>query len=645
MTPLRPRALALLGSVLSLSAAACLQAEVQLPRLLSDGVVLQREAPVRIWGWADAGEAVTVTLGDAREQTEAASDGTWQVELPEHEAGGPLELTVRGDNEIVLHDVYFGDVWVSSGQSNMELPMRRVEVRYPEVVKNADEPEIRFFAVPQQYNFKGPQERLSGGSWQGTDPESIREFSAAAYFFAAELHREQGVPIGILATAVGGSPVEAWMSDEALEPYPQDQAEAHRFRDDQLIEEVEAQNSRVSNEWYGDLNARDQGLQENWQQPDTDTADWQKIELPGSWRDGGIDLEHGAVWFRKTFEVSARNAGKPAMLDLGTIVDSDTTYLNGQQIGNTTYRYPPRRYPVPAGLLQEGENVLVVRAISSGSPGSFTQDKPFDLDGDGLHVDLRGTWQYRVGAEADKIGSTVFIRWKPEGLYNGMIAPLHRMPITGVIWYQGESNIGASDYGDKFARMVADWRDAWDQGDFPFIYAQLPLFGEPQQAPAEGGWAQMRETQREALDIPQTAMAITLELGEWNDIHPLNKKDVGHRLALAARDLAYGEDVLASGPLVTSAQRDGKRVRLSFDHVGKGLVTRDAPNPQYFTLAGKDGTFVRAKARIKGDQVIVWSSEVPEPVRVRYAWADNPEGANLYNREGLPASPFEVTVE
>jgi len=337
-------------------------------------------------------------------------------------------------------------------------------------------------------------------------------------------------------------------------------------------------------------------------------------------------------------------AGRPAQLELGRIVDADTTWVNGVEVGGTTYQYPPRRYDIPAGALRAGRNVIAVRVVNSAGAGGFVPNKPYRLRVDDTSVDLRGPWRVRLGAASDPLAPLQFMEWKqPLGYYNAMLAPLQAMTIRGVIWYQGESNVDrAAEYERLFPAMIRAWRRQWGQGDFPFVFVQLANFLEPSEAPAESQWAEARWAQRLALREPDTAMAVAIDAGEWNDIHPENKQVVGERLALAARTVAYGEgDLVGSGPLAKSVTAEAGRLIVSFDSVGSGLEARDGP-PREFAVAGEDGAFAPAQAELQGDRVIVWSDTVPSPVRVRYAWADNPAGANLYNREGLPASPFEL---
>jgi sialate O-acetylesterase len=336
-------------------------------------------------------------------------------------------------------------------------------------------------------------------------------------------------------------------------------------------------------------------------------------------------------------------AGQQAKLILGRIVDADSVFVNGVFVGTTGYQYPPRRYDIPSNVLKEGGNTVVVRVISTIGKGGFVLDKPYELVSGGQTIDLKGDWQYRLGATMDPLASQTFVRWKPVGLYNAMISPLLNYSIKGAIWYQGESNAERPlEYRELFSALICDWRKKWSQGDFPFLFVQLPNFMERIEQPSESNWALLREAQLKTLSLPQTGMAVTIDIGEWNDVHPLNKKDVGKRLALAAQRVAYGDDTIVySGPIYHSMKIEGNKIVVTFTNTGSGLVAGSG-ELKYFAIAGIDRRFVWAKAKIENNRVVVWSEEVPNPVAVRYAWADNPEGANLYNAEGLPASPFRT---
>jgi sialate O-acetylesterase len=621
--------------------------EVKLPGLISDGMVLQRDAEVKIWGWAAAGEKITIHFIDSTYRTTADFKGEWEIMLSGLKAGGPYNMQIRAGNEITIKNIMIGDVWVCSGQSNMELPMRRVSPLYENEIENSENEYIRYFSVPQGYNFNQPQKDLPSGNWKTINPESILELSAVAYFFAEELYDQYNVPVGLIIAGLGGSPAEAWMSEESLKKFPEHYKEAQRFKDSTLIRQIEDRDKIRIQSWYKLLRQKDEGFkdpQNVWYDPALNTSVWSTMEVPGYWSDTILGQVNGVVWFRKKINVPATVAGKQGKLILGRIVDADSVFINGVFVGSTGYQYPPRRYNIPANLLKEGENTIVVRIINNEGKGGFVPDKPYEMIAGNMTLDLKGDWQYRLGAEMEPLAPQTFIRWKPFGLYNAMINPLIHYRIKGVIWYQGESNEDRPlEYRELFPALIRDWRNKWGQGDFPFLFVQLANYMEPKTVPSESNWALLRESQLKALSLPNTGMAVTIDIGEWNDIHPLNKKDVGIRLALAAQKTAYGEEKMVySGPLYKTMRIDDNKIILSFTNTGSGLVAMGGGELQHFSIAGPDRKFVWATAKIENDHVIVWNEKISKPVAVRYAWADNPEGANLYNREGLPASPFRT---
>jgi len=540
-----------------------------------------------------------------------------------------------------------GDVWVCSGQSNMELNMQRVSPLYGAEIAASENPYIRYFEVPDKYNFSSPQNDLSSGQWEKANPENILSFSAVSYFFGKELYERYKVPIGLINSALGGSPAEAWMSEEGLKEFPEHYNEAQRFKDSTLIEQIQNEDRTRINTWYSQSRQNDEGYknpEQPWYSPDYQASDWSTMKIPGYWANESLGFVNGVVWFRKEINIPAAMIGKPARLNLGRIVDADSAFVNGIFVGTTSYQYPPRRYMIPPTVLKEGKNIIVVRVINERGRGGFVEDKPYELVEGKETIDLRGDWQYKLGAEMEPLRGETFIRWKPMGLYNAMISPLLNYQIKGVIWYQGEANARRPiEYRQLFPALIKDWRKNWNQGDFPFLFVQLPNFMKAKAQPSESNWALLREAQLKTLSVPNTAMAVAIDIGEWNDIHPLNKRDVGKRLALAAPKVAYGDEhVVYSGPIYESMKIDGNKIILSFTNVGSGLMAQGGGELKGFAVAGADRQFVWAQAKIDGNKIIVWKDKIANPVAVRYAWADNPEGANLYNKDGLPASPFRT---
>ena len=487
-----------------------------------------------------------------------------------------------------------------------------------------------------------PHEDIPAGGWMSATPENVLKFSATAYFFARSLYQKYSVPIGLINASVGGSPAEAWLSADALKKFPEHLKEAERFKNDALLDSIQNTERSISRAWYNTIYKNDKGShdQKKWYDTTYSDAHWPVMNIPGYWHDQGLKDLNGVVWFRKEFSVSPSMVGKSVKLYLGCIVDSDSVYVNGKLVGTTGYRYPPRRYTIPEHLLKAGKNTIVIRVISNVGKGGFVDDKAYHITNGTETIDLGGTWKYHVGTVAQPLAPTTFMQYKPGGLFNAMISPLLRFPIKGVIWYQGESNTArAATYHAIFSALINDWRNHWKQGDFPFLYVQLSNYA-PISA-SEGGWSELREAQRKTLSVPNTGMAVTVDIGEWNDLHPLNKEDVGKRLALAAQYIAYGDKkVVYSGPIYRSKEVKGDKIKLHFTSIGSGLTSRNNEPLKYFEIAGADKKFVPAQAKITGNTIEVWSEQVKNPVAVRYAWMDNPQGANLYNKEGLPASPF-----
>ena len=621
--------------------------QIRLPKLISDGMVLQRDDSVKIWGWAAPGEEVRVDFINSHYRTRADVSGDWAIMLSPMQAGGPYTMHIEASNSITVANILIGDVWLCSGQSNMELPVRRVQPLYKEEIAASANHYIRSFTVPKNFIFKEPQEDLPSGKWTAADPETVLDFSAAAWFFARELFEKYNVPIGLLTSAFGGSPAEAWISEEGLKEFPGHYNELQQFKSDSLISAIESSDQARIQEWYSKLQQADEGYRtpgKKWYDPELNTDNWKTVTVPGYWSATNLKGVNGVVWFRKEITVPASAAGLPGTLNLGRIVDADSAFINGTFIGTVSYQYPPRRYTIPAGVLKEGSNILTVRVISNIGDGGFVTDKPYDLAAGDFQISLEGDWKYKVGAIMPPLRGQTFFGYKPAGLYNAMLAPLLNYRIRGILWYQGESNAGRPDeYRSLLPALIKDWRKNLGQGDLPFLLVQLPNFMEPVSLPSESNWALMREAQLQTLSVPNTGMAVTIDIGEWNDIHPLNKKDVGKRLALTARKVAYGDSaVVYSGPTYKSMQIKGRKIIITFDNTGSGLYAKGGGTLKRFAIAGADMKFVWAKARIRRDRVIVRSKGVRKPVAVRYAWADNPEGANLYNREGLPASPFRT---
>jgi len=622
-------------------------ADVRLPRLFSDGMVLQRGKPVLIWGWADEGEPVTVQLGSQTLATKARNS-RWQLTFHALKTGPTYQISIRGKNQLTLHDVLVGDVWIAAGQSNMEMQLSAVTQRYPDLIATTDLPAIREFSVPTIHSFNGAQEDFPSGQWKTATPANLEGFSAVGFFFARKLQQATHVPIGIISLAVGGSPAQAWMSEQALIAYPHYLLQYQKLTDRAVLQKTIADDQASVAAWYATAAQNDLGLvgQNSWRSADLNTDDWQTLTVPGKFSDQQIDFSNGIIWLRKTVNLTQQQSRNPATLLLGAMVDGDEVTINDQPVGQTTYRYPNRRYTVPDGVLHAGPNTIVIRLTSYSSEPGFVSDKPYVLQLGAERISLEGEWRYRVGMRGVPFPVTTTLHYQPATLFNAKLAPTLRTAIRGVIWYQGESNTGnAGEYASLFPAMIHDWRRHFNQGDFPFLYVQLANFMEAKADPSESDWAQTRQAQRSALTVRNTGMAVTIDLGEWNDIHPQNKQEVGERLALLARKMSFGEHgLIASGPMAISVSKSAAGLLVKFAHCNSRLLIRGAALNQ-IAIAGADHHFYWASARVTRNNLLVWNDQVSDPRTVRYAWSDNPAGANLTNDAGLPASPFALSID
>jgi sialate O-acetylesterase len=623
------------------------QSQVVLPNIIRDSMVLQRDSRLKIWGWASPGEKISIKFNGKTVKTVAGTDGKWTAVLPASKAGGPFTMEIKGKNSITLKDILVGDVWLCSGQSNMVHQMVLHNITYADDIAKANFPEIRQFWIPTLTDLNGPKQDLPPGSWKWANPTDVNQFSAVAYFFARKIYEKYHIPIGIINSSVGGTPIEAWTSEEGLKEFPKIEANITRNKDTAFINSF---SRRVASAPRPQQDP-DKGLTESvkWYDPNYVPKGWQPINIPGYWEDQGVRDLDGVVWYRREIDVPASMTGVPAKVFLGRIVDADILYINGVQVGNTTYQYPQRRYALQPGVLKPGKNLFVVKVTNTAGKGGFVTDKPYAISAAGQTIDLKGYWQFKVGVAYQPFrggfGGGISAQNQPTALYNAMIAPFIDYAIKGVCWYQGEANSGnnASAYNQLLPALIKDWRHLWGLGDFPFLYVQLPNFGDENYHPSESGWAVVREACLKTLSVPNTGMAVTIDVGEWNDIHPDDKKDVGDRLALAAEKIAYGEkDIVYSGPLYDTSKVDGNKIVVSFTNIGSGLASKDGEELSQFAIAGSDKKFVWANAKIEGDKVVIWNDAVQQPMYVRYAWADNPYGANLSNKEGLPASPFRT---
>lgn len=616
---------------------------IQIDEIFTDHAVLQRDAEVPVWGTAGPGGTVKVEVGDAVALAEVDQNGNWMVELPALKAGGPYPMHIIGKDTTTLKNILVGDVWLASGQSNMEWPLNAQVDNYEEEIANANYPKIRLFTVEKNRS-DAPLKDMRTEGWQVCSPETIGDFSAVAYFFGREIHQEENVPIGLIDATWGGTPAEAWTSEKSL-------MKMEDFR--QMITEnkkanqgesgmSEAEKAKRREEIIQQAEAR---IQAAGFTPDSDMSQWKTMELPVLWEEADTSMRNfdGFVWFAKKITIPSRYAGKALTLHLGKIDDQDITWFNGEKIGSTNSYSVSRIYEVPAQLVKSGENTIIVRVLDTGGGGGMygpAEEMYLAQNGQQLPVSLSGGWQYDETQEPRLPVASPYPN-EPAILFNAMINPLIPYSIKGAIWYQGESNASrAKQYQTLFPLMIEDWREQFGQGKFPFLFVQLANF-EPQGAPP-AEWAELREAQMMALDLDHTGVAVTIDIGDPDDIHPRNKQDVGYRLALAARKVAYHRDNIYSSPLYDTMRVATDTAYIKFTEVGEGLMKMPDEELRGFTIAGEDKQFVQAKAKIiSKDEVAVYSAQVKNPQAVRYGWSNNPD-VNLYNMEGLPASPFRT---
>lgn len=623
------------------------KADVTLPEIISDNMVLQRNEPARIWGWADKNEKITIEFNNQKKSVKADKEGRWELFLDPMKAGGPYEMQISGKNKISLSNILIGEVWICSGQSNMEWPMSRVN-NSDEEIENANFSQIRILNVPNNLQFK-PVDNIPKTSWSEVTPETIRNFSAVGYFFGKNLFENLNVPIGLIGSNWGGTVVETWTSLESIETIDDfnDKVEKLKTVDEgELNDEQKAREQKIKamvmDESDGLVNGK-----ALWADINLNESGWREAKLPGLWEEDYLPSVDGIVWYRKTIELTKDQIKEDLTLSLGKIDDSDKTYFNGTLVGEMKDSYDLNRvYTVPSAILKEGKNVITIRVEDTGGGGGLYSKPQFlKLSGSNVDIPLSGTWKFKLSPlNLNLTSSAVSPNSLPTLLYNGMIYPIRKYTVKGAIWYQGESNASrAYQYRTIFPLMIKDWRKQFENEDLVFLFVQLANFMQEDQMPRESEWAELREAQTMTLDLPNTGMAVIIDIGEANDIHPRNKQDVGYRLSLPARKIAYGENIVFSGPMYKSMKKEDGKIRISFDHIGAGLEVRNKFGYLMgFQIAGSDKKFYWAKAKVDGDNVVVYSEKVKDPVAVRYAWANNPSNANLYNEEGLPASPFRT---
>ena len=626
---------------------------IRVADIFGDNMVLQQTMKITVWGTANPRGQVSVSLGNSTITAKIPKNGTWQVKLPPMPAGGPFTLTIAGADTIVFKNILIGEVWLCSGQSNMNMPLDqwgRVK-DYVKEIQNANYPEIRLYQTNQAYALT-PQNSVASTGWIACSPQSIPGFSATAYFFGRELYHELRVPIGLVHSSSGGTPIEAWMGRESLSRFPEFAGVLQELANSTPAddESMERDFKHEIKEWRKIVATEDRSLKEKYYQLPPDLTDhWSQMSLPQIWEKGGLADFDGSVWFRKKVCLPENSEADVWTLHLGPTDDIDAAWINGVFLGKYDSKNWPTMYDVPRNLLRAGENIIDVWVLDLGQNGGIwgLPEELTLISKSGKTISLAGDWFYRISTELKdfpKPPKDPRLKRRPTVLYNAIIHPLIPFTLRGIIWYQGESNIGrAAQYRILFTDMIESWRKDWDQGDLPFLYVQIANHRERQDRPAESLLAELRESQAIALSLPNTGMVVAIDNGDdaGIDVHPKNKQEIGSCLALIAFDQVYGIDTTSAGPRFSRMAIEGNRIRIFFDHADGGLITDGRNSIKGFAIAGNDREFVWAEASIEANSVILWSESVSEPVAVRYAWADNPE-CNLINGYGLPAFPFRT---
>ena len=646
---------------MALSCALLAEASASLPKLFQSGMVLQRGKAIPVWGSADAGETVTIRFNKKEYTTTADTAGRWRIDLPKMKAGGPYTMEVISETSTEkLENILIGDVWLCSGQSNIDVTIERVYPQYTTEIDQFDNDKIRLFRVQNETDVHGVRDDIASTAinWKPLNKQNAWLFSAVGSFLGKRMFEKTGVPQGIIVNSWGGTPIEAWISkDSLMRDYPMLIKKTQLYQNENFVKAQVQANNESNRQWQTILDASDGGMLQKWNSPSYDDSSWQSISQNGwSWRGTG------SVWLRQHVNIDRAHAGKAARLLLGTLFDQDITYLNGREIGHTYYQYPPRRYDIPEGLLQEGDNVIAVRFINKYGAAHFIPDKPYLIAfGDDRQsqnpmpkdiVQLSELWKWQVGAEMPSCPSgDVSMQNLPTTLYNAVLHPLAPYALSGVVWYQGESNTGnPAPYADYLKKLMGCWRDRWQDQQMPFVIVQLANYDGRQQSgfprpiiyqsePVNSGWAQLREAQRiTAKEDPYAELAVINDLGETVDIHPLRKKEVAERIGLCFDRLVFNDKKVSLSPDIIEAKVTDNNIQLVLDQpIQEGdLYT--------FEVADKSNIYHNVEAVGKG-YVITLVSPAFTPTAVRYAWKDDPKEANVRSLSGLPMSSFELKLK
>ena len=628
--------------ILAISHTDQLFAEVKPAQIFGSNMVLQKGIENTIWGWADKNEKISIAMNGKVVKTQADKNGKWAAKLPIMEYGGPYSMTISGKNRVQFTNVMIGEVWICSGQSNMEFKVADA-MNAKEEIANANFPKIRLFTVSRNVAQK-PVSDLEKGEWVECSSRSVADFSAVSYFFGRKVHQDLNVAVGLIHSSWGGTVAETWTSSETIKNDP-DFTESLTELQKADFSNYKTDLSKRIKIVLGDLPNKDNGLELNYNKVGFDDSNWKTIKSPKIWEDQGYRGFNGIAWYRKSIELDKKQSETGIVLSLGKIDDYDICWVNGVEVGKTNLYTTDRVYNVPASILKEGKNVIVLKITDEGGGGGmYSSAKDVYLTSGNRKLSLAGDWKIKftkITPEENALNSNDY----PTLLFNGMISPIVPYGIKGAIWYQGEANVLRSkQYQRIFPNMITDWRNHWELGDFPFLWVQLANFTQPVAKPAESTWAELREAQTMTLKLSNTGMASAIDIGDANNIHPKNKQEVGRRLALNALKVAYGKDRLISGPTFNGMNIKGSNVHVKFDNTGTGLKVKSKYGYiNGFSLSGADGKFFWAEgALLNNDTIVLHSKEVPVPVAVRYGWADNPDDLNLYNSEGLPANPFRT---
>ena len=618
-------------------------AAVRVASIFGDNMVLQRDMYLPVWGTDQPGTKITVTFKNHNEQTIADNNGKWKLLLPPSEAGGPYTFTVQGSTSITFTNVMVGEVWFASGQSNMQMTVQ-ASANAENEIKAANHPNIRLFQISTQISAT-PQEYLTEKeTWKICSPETIGDFSAAAYYFGRNLQQTYNIPVGLINASWGGTNIESWMSAEMLRSMPETKP---------FVEWVQARNINYKEKTADDAKKRahrkeiiataHKGEKEKVGAISYDDQSWKTMNIPIHYHNTPMSGYEGFVWFRKSFTLPEEYTGKGLILTLGKIEQSDETYFNMQKIGSEDNTGKLRVYEVPAKTVKKGLNTIAIKVLHQRDAGGGLYEGPFtiqDKKSGKILVDLSGEWKYNENIE-EHLPHIPNYSAHLSVIYNSMVAPVIPYAIKGALWYQGENNTGNSyQYRKLMQALITDWRIQWGEGYFPFILVQLPGYHEKDKEPTTHGWTEMREAQEMATQLTNVAMATAVDIGDSMDIHPKNKQEVGRRLFLAAQALAYGEPVVYSGPVYAGYKKENNTIRIRFDMKGNKFKTPETKLTA-FAIAGADQKFYWAEARLEGNEVVVYSPNVPNPVAVRYAWSPNPE-LSLFGDSGLPLLPFRT---